>query len=74
MKEWLGTVVAGGIVDADPAGEKFFIPPHRRAALTQETPGSCNFSCHAYGVVTMAKQFDNVLKMMKLDGESKEGK
>ena len=73
VKEWLGAVVSGGIVDTDDAGERFFLPPYRRPSLTQETPGSCNFACHAYGVVTMTKTFDKTLKSMKLSG-SEDGK
>ena len=73
VKEWLGAVVSGSIVDIDDTGEKFFLQPYRRASLTQETPGSCNFACHAYGVVTMTKSFDKTLKLMKHSG-SEDGK
>lgn len=58
-------MVSGGIVDTDSNGDKFFLPPHRHAALTQRTPGSDNFACSAFGMVMMSKSFEEILKRMK---------
>lgn len=35
VREWLGGVVAGRIVDYDPAGQTYSLPPHRAAVLTR---------------------------------------
>ena len=35
MREWLGGVVAGRIVDYDPAAQTYSLPPHRAAVLTR---------------------------------------
>ncbi len=35
VREWLGGVAAGGIVDYDPAGATYFLPGYRAAALTR---------------------------------------
>lgn len=35
VREWLGGIVAGGIVDYDPAAATYFLPRHRAAVLTR---------------------------------------
>jgi len=43
VREWLGGVVAGGIVDYDPAAQTYSLPQHRAAVLTR-TAGPDNLA------------------------------
>ena len=59
--------MSGGILDTDSTEEKFFLPPAHRAALTQGTPGSCNYALQASaGIVNVfGKTFDDTIQLMK---------
>jgi ubiquinone/menaquinone biosynthesis C-methylase UbiE len=35
VREWLGTMVTGGVVDYDPSGQTYTLPPERAACLTR---------------------------------------
>ncbi|XP_072040554.1 S-adenosylmethionine-dependent methyltransferase Rv2258c-like [Amphiura filiformis] len=69
VKEWLGAVVAPGIVDLDSSGEKFFLPMHRRNALTEGTPGATNYTEYACGLPVLMKDFDQMPTAMKVGGK-----
>ena len=65
MKQWLGAVTVGGIVEVDPTGEKYFLPPHRHPALLQGVPPADNFAGHAWGIEMMFGSLKTVMKAME---------
>jgi len=41
VREWLGAVTCGGIVECDETGTRFELPPTHAALLSKETEGEC---------------------------------
>ena len=74
VKEWLGAVVSGGIVDIDRTGETFFLPVHRRSALTEATSGATNYTEFACGLPVLMKDFDQMPAAMKVGGKGIPGR
>ena len=60
VREWLGGVVAGRIVDYDPAAQTYSLPPHRAAVLTRAA-GPDNLSRVAQFIPLLAEVEQKVI-------------
>ncbi len=60
VREWLGAMTTGGIVDHDPVSLTFSLPPEHAASLTRAA-GSANLSVMAQWVGLLAQVEDKVL-------------
>ena len=64
MREWLGMMCTGNIIDLDESGHKYFLPGHRRGVLTD--PGS--LGVFSWMMPIMASVEDKLVECFKLDG------
>ncbi|MDQ3680499.1 MAG: methyltransferase domain-containing protein [Actinomycetota bacterium] len=60
VREWLGAMTTGGIVDHDPGAMTFFLPPERAASLTRAA-GPENLAVQAQYVGLLAQVEDQIL-------------
>jgi SAM-dependent methyltransferase len=66
VREWLGAMVTGGIVDHDPATETFRLPTERAACLTGT--GSTNLAPYSRLATHLAKHVDAVTRAFREGG------
>lgn len=67
VKEWMGLMVVGDIIDADSTGSRFFLPVHRRKYLTAEGDLQ-NCSILANGLQFFLRGFDYAVDAAKPSG------
>ena len=68
MREWLGAMVAGYVVEVDEeTSELFFLPPHRRSAVTR-LGDIVDWSMVAQGLPAVAGVYEKVVDCMKTCG------
>lgn len=66
VREWLGAMVTGGIVDHDPAGATYRLPAEHAACLTG--PGSANLAPFSRLGTHLAKHVDAVARAFREGG------
>ena len=54
MREWLGAVATGGVLDYDPASGKFTLPPEHAICLTGSS--SRNLAANSQGLAMLAQR------------------
>ena len=64
VREWLGAVTAGGIVEYDKADDAFFLPPEHAAMLT----GPTGLGPFAVGTTVLAKHIPHVVRVFREGG------
>jgi SAM-dependent methyltransferase len=67
VREWLGGVAAGRIVDYDPAAQTYSLPPHRAAVLTRAA-GPDNLSRVAQFIPLLAEVEQKVIERFRAGG------
>lgn len=68
-------MVSGGIVELDSTtGQTFFLPPHRRSALTGGSLGSDDMTEYACGIPVLMKDFHQMPGAMKIGAKGTTGK
>jgi SAM-dependent methyltransferase len=67
VREWLGGVAAGRIVDYDPAAQTYSLPPHRAAVLTRAA-GPDNLSRVAQFIPLLAEVEQKVIERFRVGG------
>ncbi|XP_022105230.1 uncharacterized protein LOC110987100 [Acanthaster planci] len=67
VREWLGAMTTGRIVNMDASGKRFFLPPHRAIFLT--TPGlGYELTILAAALPMQGKVFNYIIDSFKRDG------
>ncbi|XP_033634686.1 uncharacterized protein LOC117295970 [Asterias rubens] len=67
VREWLGAMTTGRIVNMDATGKRFYLPPHRAIFLT--TPGlGYELTILAAALPMQGKVFNHIIESFKLDG------
>ena len=70
VREWLGAMVSGSIVEVDDdTSELFLLPPHRRAAVTR-LGDIVDWSMVAQGLPLVSGVYEKVAQCMALPGPS----
>jgi len=67
VREWLGAMVAGGIVEYQPAGRSYRLPPEHAALLTRDARPN-NLAATAQWVPLLASVEDDVLTCFQRGG------
>ncbi|XP_038051693.1 uncharacterized protein LOC119742984 [Patiria miniata] len=68
VREWLGAMVSGYVVEIDEeTSELFFLPPHRRAAVTR-LGDIVDWSMVAQGLPMVSSVYEKVIESMKTTG------
>jgi SAM-dependent methyltransferase len=67
VREWLGAMVLGGVVEHDPARASFHLPPEHAASLTR-TAGSSNLAMMAQYVAIMGSVEDGIVECFRRGG------
>ncbi len=67
VREWLGAMVTGGVVELDPNTIKFALPPEHAAALTRAA-GSNNMAVFAQYIGMMGSVEDDILECFSKGG------
>jgi 2-polyprenyl-3-methyl-5-hydroxy-6-metoxy-1,4-benzoquinol methylase len=67
VREWLGAMVTGGVVELDPNTNKFALPPEHAAALTRAA-GSNNMAVFAQYIGMMGSVEDDILECFSKGG------
>ncbi|XP_071478004.1 S-adenosylmethionine-dependent methyltransferase Rv2258c-like [Diadema antillarum] len=67
VREWLGVMVCGGIVDIDGETEKYHLPAHRVSAFREGDMESLT-AAWCKGVPMMSEAYDVMLEAIKKDG------
>lgn len=67
VREWLGAMTTGGIVDHDPVGMRFVLPPERAAWLTRAA-GPENLALQAQYVGLLAQVEDQIVGCFRHGG------
>jgi SAM-dependent methyltransferase len=65
VREWLGAMVTGGIVDYDPSNQTYFLPPERAACLTE---GATNLAPMAQLHTHLGKHVHQVARAFREGG------
>ncbi len=65
MREWLGGMVAGHVVESDRSGTKFWLPEERYKTLSTKDPSPLLFLRMLFG---LSHELDAVFDCFKLDG------
>jgi SAM-dependent methyltransferase len=65
VREWLGAMVTGGIVDYDPSGKTYSLPPERAACLTE---GPSNMAPWALMLTHLGKHVHQVARAFREGG------
>ncbi|MBN9117778.1 MAG: class I SAM-dependent methyltransferase [Planctomycetes bacterium] len=60
VREWLGAMVTGGVVEYDPSGHTYYLPPEHAELLTREAPG--NMAASAQWVAVLGSAEDELVK------------
>ena len=55
VREWLGAMVSGGIMNYDPGSQSFALPPEHAVCLTGTS--SRNLAANSQGLAMLAKRF-----------------
>jgi SAM-dependent methyltransferase len=66
VREWLGAVVTGGLVDYEPATETFALPPEHAACLTG--PSSRNLAGNSQVLAMLARRLGRVAECFRKGG------
>ena len=68
VREWLGSMVCSGIIEARKVGDKelFYLPPHRRPVLSGE--GINNAAPLTWILPVIAQAHNDLLQCFKMDG------
>jgi 2-polyprenyl-3-methyl-5-hydroxy-6-metoxy-1,4-benzoquinol methylase len=67
VREWLGAVVTGGVVEMDPSTGKFFLPPEHAAFLTRSA-GPNNIAVPAQYIPELAAVEDDIVECFRRGG------
>ncbi|XP_072174260.1 uncharacterized protein [Diadema setosum] len=67
VREWLGVMVCGGIVDVDRDTEKYYLPAHRVPAFREEDTESLTATL-CRGLPMISDAYDVMLEVIKKDG------
>lgn len=67
VREWLGGMVTGRIIEYDPSSHKYSLPPHRAACLTR-TAGIDNLAVFMQYVALMGNVEDNIVECFRKGG------
>jgi SAM-dependent methyltransferase len=66
VREWLGAIVTGGIMDYDPASKTFSLPPEHAVCLTGTS--SRNLAPNSQGLAMLAKRLEAVAACFRSGG------
>ncbi|XP_070557385.1 S-adenosylmethionine-dependent methyltransferase Rv2258c-like [Ptychodera flava] len=67
VREWLGAMVTGGIVEVDSEKDTYYLPPHRHNALcTQGGTGTLSVLCE--GIPTAIEAYKEIVDCFKKEG------
>lgn len=67
VREWLGSMYTGGVVDLDPETEQFTLPPEHAASLTRAA-GSDNMAVFAQYIPSLGAVEDDIIECFKSGG------
>jgi hypothetical protein len=67
VREWLGAMVCGGIVEIDPEQQTFWLPPERAACLTRAA-GPHNIATPMMFVALLGKVEDQIVGCFRAGG------
>ncbi len=67
VREWLGAMVTGGVVDYDPAGDTYRLPPEHAAALTRAAVPN-NLAATAQWIPVLAAVEDRIVECFRSGG------
>jgi len=67
VREWLGAMVTGRIIDLDPSSSRFFLPPEHAAFLTRPA-GADNLAVFAQYIPLLGSVEDDIVECFKNGG------
>ncbi|HMF50163.1 MAG TPA: class I SAM-dependent methyltransferase [Candidatus Saccharimonadales bacterium] len=67
VREWLGAMFTGRVIDGDPSGERFSLPPEHAAYLTRAA-GADNIGVFAQYIAVLAGVEDDIVECFKKGG------